>query len=73
MKYVTRIILVALICTMLIVVFGCSSMPVTEAYWEKKWQEMSEADKRVYQEYGQRTGLPIAICDLTDCIFVWVY
>ncbi len=52
---------------------GCASMPTSEAYWEQKWQELSEEDKQAYRDYGTETGLPMAICNLTDCIFVWIY
>ena len=52
---------------------GCASMPTSEAYWEKKWQEMSEEDRQGYRDYAYSTGLPIAICDLNECIFVWIY
>ena len=52
---------------------GCASLPTSEAYWEKKWQELSDEDKQAYRDYSTDTGLPVAICDLTDCIFIWIY
>jgi len=45
---------------------GCASM--TEEYWQEKYDELPESEKRL-QEYSQ----PIAVCDLTDCIFIWIY
>lgn len=51
---------------------GCASM--TEEYWQAKWEELPEDEKELYLN-GERQGegLPYAVCDLTDCIFIWVY
>ncbi len=49
---------------------GCASW--TTEYWEQKWDELPEEQKQRYRENDAGDGLPITVCDLTDCIIVWI-
>ena len=47
---------------------GCASM--TEEYWQERYANMTPKE---IEDAKARGGELITICDLTDCIFVWVY
>lgn len=70
-KLFLKAIILALIVGLYFSVSGCASM--TEEYWQTKWEELPEAEKQRYKSNAPGEGLPIMVCDLTDCIFVWVY
>lgn len=50
---------------------GCANM--TEQYWQEKWASMSDEEKEARRSGIPGEGMPIAVCDLTDCYFVWIY
>ena len=50
---------------------GCASM--TTEYWQDRWDELPETEKQRYLSNESGYGTPVAICDLTDCFFVWIY
>ena len=47
---------------------GCASW--TTEYWEEQYEQMTPEEIEAAKARG---GELITICDLTDCIFVWVY
>lgn len=64
MKQIALIVLLGLLS-------GCASM--TGEYWAERWEELPEEEKERYRSNAPGQGQPIAVCDLTDCIFVWIY
>jgi len=68
MKYAARIIITALICVCLITLFGCASM--TEEYWQDRYESMTAEEIEAAKAEG---GELVSVCNLTDCIFVWIY
>ena len=47
---------------------GCASW--TTEYWEERYENMTPEEIEDAKAGG---GELVTICDLTDCIFVWVY
>ncbi len=56
--------------TMLTVIFLCGCASMTEEYWQERYENTTPEEIEAAKERG---GELITICDLTDCIFVWVY
>ena len=52
----------------LFLMFGCASM--TEEYWQERYANMTSEEIEDARASG---GELVQLCDLTDCIFVWVY
>jgi len=64
--FLLRLILLMVFVLTAASVSGCASM--TGEYWAEKYEQLSEEEK---ERLGD--GLPIAVCDLTDCEFYWIY
>jgi len=47
---------------------GCASM--TEEYWQEKYANMTQEEIEAAKDSG---GELVTVCDLTDCIHVWIY
>lgn len=47
---------------------GCASM--TEEYWQEVYAKMTPEEIEAAKNQG---GEFVQVCDLTDCIFVWIY
>ncbi len=47
---------------------GCASM--TEEYWRERYENMTPQE---IEEARAGAGELVQICDLTDCIFIWIY
>lgn len=58
------------ICLFLIQVLLQGCAPMTEAYWQEKYENMTVEEIEVAKANG---GELVQVCDLTDCIFVWIY
>lgn len=71
-RFLLQIISAMVVILIVASVCGCASM--TEEYWQDRWEELSDAEKEIYPTNPTPgRGMPIQVCDLTDCIFVWVY
>lgn len=53
---------------LLILLSGCA--PMTEEYWQDKYESMTPEEIEAARAMG---GELVTVCDITDCIFVWVY
>lgn len=53
---------------MLFILTGCASW--TEEYWAERYDSMTQEE---IEEAKARGGELVQLCDLTDCIFVWIY
>ena len=47
---------------------GCASM--TEEYWAERYVNMTPEEIEAAKALG---GELVQVCDLTDCIFIWIY
>lgn len=73
MKFRSETFLFKIIVLMLLVLFvasmsGCASM--TEEYWQERYESMT-AEEIEAAKAG--SGQLVQVCNLTDCVFVWVY
>lgn len=56
-------------CLLILVVLlsGCASF--TEEYWREKYESMTAEEIEAAKDSGEL----VTVCNLTDCIHVWVY
>ncbi len=55
--------------TALTVIFLCSCASMTEEYWVERYKNMTQEE---IEEAKAGAGELVQICDLTDCIFIWI-
>jgi len=67
-RFLLRIIVLMLVIMAVVSMLGCASM--TEEYWRDRYDAMTAEEIEAAKAKG---GELIPVCNLTDCIFVWVY
>ncbi len=67
-KFLLKCIVLMLLALAVLSTQGCASW--TEEYWQERYANMTPEE---IEEAKARGGELVQVCDLTDCIFVWIY
>lgn len=65
-SFLLRIIVLMLLGWFVASLIGCASF--TEEYWQEEYTRL-QGEGKLEKETG--SGM-VSVCDLTDCIFVWI-